>query len=103
TAPMYWMLSSSDRWFLQYYHGAVAVGVYAIGYRVAIVGMMVNGAVISVWLPEASREYEQDQERAKYTLGRLMSRLLAAMALIWLTAAAAGGDIVRWLADERFH
>jgi O-antigen/teichoic acid export membrane protein len=103
TAPMYWMLSSSDRWFLQYYHGAVAVGVYAIGYSVAIVGMMVNVAVISVWLPEASREYEQDQERAKYTLGRLMSRLLAAMALIWLTAAAAGGDIVRWLADERFH
>ena len=103
TAPMYWLLSSSDRWFLQYYHGAEAVGVYAIGYSVAIVGMMVNVAIISVWLPEASREYEQDQERAKYTLGRLMSRLVAAMALIWLTAAAAGGDIVRWLADERFH
>ena len=103
TAPMYWLLSSSDRWFLQYYHGAEAVGVYAIGYSVAIVGMMVNVAVISVWLPEASREYEQDQERAKYTLGRLMSRLVAAMALIWLTAAAAGGDIVRWLADVRFH
>lgn len=103
TAPMYWMLSSSDRWFLQYYHGAAAVGVYAIGYSVAIVGMMINAAVLSVWLPEASREYEQDRERAKCTLGRLMSRLLAAMALIWLTAAAAGGDIVRWLADERFH
>ncbi|MEO7860391.1 MAG: lipopolysaccharide biosynthesis protein [Nitrospirales bacterium] len=103
TAPMYWMLSSSDRWFLQYYHGTVAVGIYGIGYNVAVVGMMVNVAVISMWLPEASREYEQDRERAKYTLGRLMSRLLAAMALIWLMAAAAGGDIVRWLADERFH
>lgn len=103
TAPMYWILSSSDRWFLQYYHGEVAVGIYAIGYSIGVVGMMVNSAVISVWLPEASREYEQDQERAKYTLGRLMSRLVAAMALIWLTAAAAGGDIVRWLANERFH
>lgn len=103
TAPMYWMLSSSDRWFLQYYQGTVAVGVYAIGYSVAVIGTMVNGAVVAAWLPEASREYEQDRERAKYTMGRLMSRLLAAMALIWLTAAAAGGDIVRWLADERFH
>ena len=103
TAPMYWLLSSSDRWFLQHYHGATAVGVYSIGYSVAIVGMMVNTAVMSVWLPEASREYEQDQERAKATLGRLMSRLVAAMALIWLMAAAAGGDIVRWLANERFH
>jgi len=103
TAPMYWLLSSSDRWFLQYYHGSEAVGVYSIGYSVAIVGMMVNAAIMSVWLPEASREYEQDQERARATLGRLMSRLVAAMALIWLMAAAAGGDIVRWLANERFH
>jgi O-antigen/teichoic acid export membrane protein len=103
TAPMYWMLTSSNRWFLQYYHGAEAVGIYVIGYNVACLGMMVNAGVVSLWLPEASREYEQDHERAKYTLGRLMSRLVAAMAIIWLTAAAAGGDIVRWLADERFH
>ena len=79
------------------------MGVYAIGYSVAIVGMMVNVAVISVWLPEASREYEQDQARAQVHLGQIDAASLAAMALIWLTAAAAGGDIVRWLADERFH
>jgi O-antigen/teichoic acid export membrane protein len=103
TAPMYWMLSFSDRWFLQHYYGAEAVGVYSIGYSVAIVGMMVNNAVMSVWLPEAAREYEQDPMRAQITLGRLMSRLVAAMALIWLVVAAAGGDIVRWLANERFH
>jgi O-antigen/teichoic acid export membrane protein len=103
TAPMYWLMSFSDRWFLEYYHGAEVVGVYAIGYSVAVVGTMISGALTSMWLPEASKEYEQDQERAKYTLGRLMSRLVAAMALIWLTVAAAGGDIVRLLADERFH
>ena len=103
TAPMYWLLSSSDRWFLQHYHGAEAVGVYSIGYSVAIVGMMVNTAVMAVWLPEAAREYEEDPARAQVTLGRLMSRLAAAMAVIWLAVAAAGGDIVRWLANERFH
>lgn len=103
TAPIYWLLSSSDRWFLQYYHGAEAVGIYSIGYSVGIVGMMLNIAVITVWLPEAAREYEQDPERARVTLGRLMDRLIVAMALIWLAVAAAGGDIVRWLANERFH
>lgn len=103
TAPMYWLLSSSDRWFLQHYHGAETVGVYSIGYSVAIMGMIVNSAIMSVWLPEAAREYEQDPERARITLGRLMSRLVAAMALIWLMVAAAGGDIIRWLANERFH
>ncbi len=103
TAPMYWLLSSSDRWFLQHYHGAEAVGVYSIGYSVAMVGMMVNTAVMTIWQPEAAREYEEDRARAQVTLGKLMSRLLAAMAIIWLAAAAAGGDIVRWLANERFH
>jgi O-antigen/teichoic acid export membrane protein len=103
TAPMYWLVSSSDRWFLQYYHSAEAVGVYSIGYSVGIVGMMVNGAVISVWLPEATREYEHDPSRAPQNLGRLMNRIMVVMALIWLVVAAAGGDIVRWLANERFH
>jgi O-antigen/teichoic acid export membrane protein len=103
TAPMYWLLASSDRWFLQHYHGAEVVGVYSIGYSVSIVGFMVNNAVMSVWLPEASREYEQDPAQAQITLGRLMSRLIAAMALIWLMVAAAGGDMVRWLANARFY
>jgi O-antigen/teichoic acid export membrane protein len=103
TAPIYWLLSSSDRWFLQYYHGAEAVGVYSIGYGVGVVGMMINGAVIAVWQPGAAWEYEQDSERARVTLGRLMDRLMVVMALIWLVVAAAGGDIVRWLANERFH
>lgn len=103
TAPMHWLLSSSDRWFLHHFHGAEAVGVYSIGYSVAIIGSIFNGAVMSVWLPEASREYEQDRERAKLTLGRLMSRLIAAMAIIWLMVTAAGGDLVRLLANERYH
>ena len=103
TAPMYWLLSSSDRWFLQYYHGAEAVGIYSIGYSVAVVGMMVNSAVTTVWRFEAAREYEQDPARAQVILGQLLSRLAALMAILWLIVAAAGGDIVRWLADKRFH
>jgi O-antigen/teichoic acid export membrane protein len=103
TSPMHWLVFSSDRWFLQYYQGAEAVGVYSIGYSVGVVGMMINIAVITVWLPEAAREYEQDPTRAPLNLGRLMNRIVVVMALIWLVVAAAGGDIVRWLANERFH
>lgn len=103
TAPMYWMLSSADRWFLQHYRGAEAVGIYSIGYNAAVVGTAINTAVMSVWLPEASREFERDREQARTTLGTLMVRLTAVMAVAWLAAAAAGGDIIRWLANERFH
>ncbi|MEO8216237.1 MAG: lipopolysaccharide biosynthesis protein, partial [Acidobacteriota bacterium] len=103
TAPMYWLLSSSDRWFLQLFHGADSVGVYSLGYNFAFLGVMVNTAVMTVWLPEAAREYEEDPEMARVILGRLMSRLVAGMALVWLAVASAGGDVVRWLANSRFH
>lgn len=103
TAPMYWLLTASDRWFLLHFHGPQAVGVYSIGYSVGMVGMVVNTAAMSVWQPETTREYEDDPLRARFTLGKLMSRLIAAMAIIWLATVAAGGDIVRWLANERFH
>ena len=68
-----------------------------------MVGMMVNNAITSVWLFEAAREYEHDPARAQVALGRLMSRLATLMAVIWLVVAAAGGDMVRWLTNERFH
>jgi O-antigen/teichoic acid export membrane protein len=103
TAPMFWLLTSSDRWFLHHYRGADAVGVYSIGYSIAIVGMMFSNAVMAVWQPEAAREYERDRLQAQETLGTLMSRIVAAMAVIWLATATAGGDVVRWLANERFH
>jgi len=103
TAPMFWFLTSSDRWFLLHYQGPDAVGVYTIGYSVGVVGMMVHTAVLSVWQPEATREFEEDPARAAMSLGRLMSRLIAAMAIMWLATTAGGGDIVRLLANERFH
>jgi O-antigen/teichoic acid export membrane protein len=103
TAPMYWLLTSSDRWFLERFHGVNAVGVYSVGYSVSMVGMMIIGPVMAVWQPESAREYEADQVRARVTVGKLMSRLIALMGIIWLAVTAAGGDVVRWFANERFH
>src|ERR1044071_1328506 len=103
TSPMYWLVSSSDRWFLQHYHTAATVGLYAVGYSIATAGMMVNNAITLVWLPEAAREFEESPAVALAAVGQIMSRLAVLMALVWLAIAAAGGDIVRWFANIRFH
>jgi O-antigen/teichoic acid export membrane protein len=103
TAPMYWVVSSLDRWFLGYYEDAASVGIYSIGYSVAIMGMMVNNALTSVWLPEASRAFESNQDEAKVQLGHLAERLIAVLAVVWLAITAAGGDAVRLLASPLFH
>lgn len=103
TAPAYWVLSSSDRWFLGSFEDASSVGIYSVGYSVAIIGMMANSAVISVWTPETTREYEINPDQAKLHLGRVAERLVAGFAVAWLVVTAAGGDVIRLLAAPAFH
>ena len=103
TAPGYWVLSSSDRWVLGHFEGPASVGIYSVGYAVATVGMMVNDAVLSVWAPETVREYANDPERARITLGRVAESIMAAFACAYLAVAAAGGDVIRLLTAPMFH
>jgi len=103
TAPMYWVISSSDRWFLVHYVDAVEVGVYAVAASVAILGLMLNSSLTLIWFPEASRVYGKQGAEALPALGQLWARLVGGMAIVWLAVAAAGGDVLRLLAAPAFH
>jgi O-antigen/teichoic acid export membrane protein len=103
TAPMKWVLSSLDRWFIGYFENPASVGIYSMGYNVGLMGMVVNNAVNSVWLPEASKLYEKDPDNARIQLGRLAESLITGYAIVWLAITAAGGDIIRLLASPQFH
>jgi len=103
TAPMYWILSSLDRWFLAAMEDAASVGIYSVGYNVAILGAMVNTAIAAVWLPEAARLFETDPAAARERLGRMIERLVVALAVVWLAVVAAGGDVLHALAAKEFH
>jgi len=41
------VLSSSDRWVLGHFEGPASVGIYSVGYSVAVMGMMANDVVLS--------------------------------------------------------
>lgn len=103
TAPAYWIMSSSDRWFLAAYAGIESVGVYSVCYSVAILGMLLNNAVLPIWTTEAVREIEEQGLAGQAELGRVADQILAALLVVWLAVAAAGGDIVRILAAPQFH
>lgn len=104
TAPMYWILSSSDRWFLQVSTDASTVGVYAVACTFGQLGMMVNSALLAIWLPEATRLHESnDSVTAAAMIGGLISRLILAMVVVWVGVAVLGGDLLRWLSDGNFH
>lgn len=103
TGPAYWIVSSSDRWFLASYHGSGEVGIYSIGATVGTVGMAVSMAITSAWLPELARAEAAPDADPGARRGELSQMLVAAMWVVWLAVMAAGGDMIRLLADERFH
>lgn len=103
TAPAYWVISSSDRWFLAAYHDHAVVGIYSIAFTVGTIGLVVSTAITSAWLPELSRD-ESMASPVLFEHKRDMVQLLFAVQLIMAVAvSASGGDVIRALADHRFH
>lgn len=103
TAPMYWLMSSADRWFIGLWHGEATLGVYSFATSVGLMGMMVNSAVTLTWFPEITRDYENAGEEAAPRIGRLWARLAAGLLVVWLAVSAAGGDVIRLMAAPAFH
>lgn len=103
TAPMFWVMCSADRWFLGAWAGQGPLGVYAFASGIGLTGMMVNSALTLAWFPEMSREYEASREDSLGGIGRLWARLAGLLMVTWLVVAASGGDMIRLLADRRFH
>jgi len=103
TAPMYWVLGSSDRWIIGLLQDEHVLGVYSFAYGVGNFASLINAAVIQTWLPETSRAFDADPEAAPRTIGVLWARMYALMAVAWLVVAAAGGDVIRLLAAPQFH
>lgn len=103
TGTMYWILSSSDRWFIKHFWGEQIVGIYSFAYNVAIIGIIVNTAMVLTWFPESIRAYEKDSEGASAVLGEVWGGLALLLCLVWLMVASLGGDTILFLADSRFH
>lgn len=103
TAPMYWVMNSADRWLLGMWLGPGPLGVYSFAAGVGTIGILVNSAITLAWYPEVSRAYETDAEGARAQIGRLLARFAGGLLVVWLAVAAAGGDVIRLVADPRFH
>lgn len=103
TAPLYWLVSSSDRWFLAAFQNASEVGIYSLGYSVASLGLVMNVAVGSVWLPECARLHAEGEPGALGKAGDLAAKVGMALLVTWAAVAAGGGDAIRFLAGPAFH
>jgi O-antigen/teichoic acid export membrane protein len=102
-APLFWFMSSIDRWIIEARLGAGPVGIYVFATSLSQMGIFINGAITTTWFPEMTRAYTALGPQASDRLGRMWGYLVAGLLLVWLAITAAGGDALRLITDRRFH
>ena len=103
TGPLYWLISSSDRWFLALNHSEAEVGVYSIASTLAVMGIMVNAAVHLALFPEASRLVNQSSGDETLRLARLWEQLSVVLLIVMVFVGSLGGPLLRLLTAPSFH
>ncbi len=103
TGPLYWLISSSDRWFLAATASDADVGIYATASTIALMGIMVNSAVHLALFPEASRLYGDGSRAELQQLARLWERLAVVLLIVMLLVGSLGGGALRMLTAVSFH
>ncbi len=103
TGPAFWVVGSADRWFLSANATTAEVGIYAIGVSFGTLGMILNSAVLSVWVPEIVREYESKADKAYKAFGQAKRLLILAYAFMWVAITVLSPDLIRLLVDEQYH
>jgi O-antigen/teichoic acid export membrane protein len=96
------VLHNGDRFFLMRYCGADEVGLYALGYRLAMaVGMFSAGPLLQVW---AARVFDAFQRPdASVFVGRVCTRILAVYLFAGIGACLFDEDLIAILAMPSYH
>jgi O-antigen/teichoic acid export membrane protein len=103
TAPVYLLISSSDRWFLQHYYDSAVVGVYSFAYSIGTVGILFSSALSLAWFPESLRLHAKVGSESVAPIGSALSKVITCLIAVWLTIASLGGDLLRLVSHTYFH
>lgn len=103
TAPAFWVVGSVDRWFLGATGTTAEVGIYAIGVSFGTLGVMLNSAVLSAWVPEVIREYETNAEDSYIGIGHAKRLLILAYATVWMAITALSPELIGLFVNSRYQ
>jgi O-antigen/teichoic acid export membrane protein len=102
TAPAYWVLSSSDRWFLATYSSPTELGIYSVGVTIGSLGQMVTSALCNVWYPELSKRMHQTNNMNFEDLANAHTLLVWVLLVVCFGLCLFGSDIIHLLANRRY-
>ncbi len=96
-----YVISASDRWFIQHYQGEVELGIYAVGAKFALLAALGIETFRKAWWPIAmDAMHSPDGPEVFRTIARMFMGVGVA-AVIYLTFLSRW--LVEWLAGPDFH
>ena len=98
SAPVFWIISSMDRWLVAQFWGVSEAGIYSVAASISGIGLLFGAVIHTIWLTEASRLYNTKGAASKEALAERMKEITFLFALAWLALTAFSGEIVHLFA-----
>ncbi len=96
-----YVMNTSDRWFVQHYHGEVALGLYAVGAKFALIAALAIETFRKAWWPIAmDAMHSEDGPETYRSIARLFMGIGVA-AVVYLTFLAPW--LVAWFTAPAYH
>lgn len=103
TAPGYWVISSSDRWFLAASVSSYDLGIYSVGVTIAGLGQIVTSALCNVWYPELSKYMHSESPENYSQLQKVQTIIIWLLMTCTFGICLFGQDLLKLLASSSFQ
>ncbi len=97
----FYLMNTSDRWFVQYYHGEAALGLYSVGAKFALIMALAIETFRTAWWPIAMDSMHSDDGPETFRMIAQLFLGLGVSAVVYLTFLAPW--LVKWLTGPAFH
>ena len=97
----FYVMSTSDRWFVQRFHGAEALGIFAIGAKFSMLLAIVVETFRKAWWPIAMDSMHSEDGPQTFRLISVLYTGLASAAAVAL--AAFSPWVLKWFTSPEFH
>lgn len=97
----FYLMNFVDRWFIQYFEGPSAVGIYAVAAQIALIVTLVIETFRKGWWPVSMEVMHKEGGKAIF---RMIARIYIAFAgLFVISVALASPFILEFMSNERFY
>ncbi len=95
------MLTSSDRYFLEHSAGSDQVGIYSLGYKIAMIVQIIVSAVQAAWSAQMFAIAKESNAPRRYA--RILTYYAATIGFLGLGVSVVARDVIFIMADPAYH